>query len=72
MPLPDTFPEGTLFFDCAEGTPVSMIPDGVGAFDTFAWDAGIKRPFRYTTVMSDGAPIEEAEFRELVKRSFPS
>ena len=52
------------FYDC-NGVPVSVRRD---TFVTLAWDVTPPRPFGYTTMMSDGAPISKAEFVALVKR----
>ena len=68
MTLPAKFSSRTRFFDCADGYPVTVEWFG-DVPEAHSWNRGIKQPFRYTTVMSDGAPIDEAEFRELVRRS---
>lgn len=52
------------FYDCND-VPVAVRRD---TMVTQAWDVTPPRPFGYTTVMSDGAPISKAEFVALVKR----
>jgi hypothetical protein len=67
MPLPESFPLGTTFWDCND-LPVSVPPRGELGTVCTAWDVEGGRRFPCTTVDSDGVPISEAAFRALVAR----
>jgi hypothetical protein len=64
MPSAILFPDGSEFFD-VEGVPVVLLPAKPGAIPSaMAFDPGKPpRPFPVTSVLRNGSPVKEAEFR---------
>ena len=65
--LPDSFPEGTIFLDVANGIPVT-----ISGFTCLCWEFSptVRKepPWSYNrlTAEDDGDDISESEFRKLV------